>query len=246
MKFLRTVAAIILCSLACVPLHAGLAQSALPRSLPVAPLKSNEPRPSQQVPRTSQSPPCKQARSTKGDDRSAAGATVTVQSFDYGREKESGLSVSAVVSIVAAVLSIFFFLMNYLLSTRIANRTVTIEAQKMLLEINKQYIQDPDLFAIYDSHPNREQLLKSQSGLEKKIEALGFLKLNVFEAVFAVLPRGSSYGAWKAYFEDSLQTCGVLQEELDRHGGIYHPNLIHAYVEWKKSHPSVAKTPLAP
>jgi len=148
--------------------------------------------------------------------------------------------VSAGVSLIGAGLSIWYFRKNVKLSKQIADRTVTVESQKLLLEINKQYLSNPALFAIYNDHPGREKLLKDCPALADKIKALGYLKLNVFEIVFAVLPtKGSSYKAWEAYFEDSLKRCPVLVEELTAQPTIYDSNLIAAYNRWLKRQPKI-------
>jgi hypothetical protein len=148
--------------------------------------------------------------------------------------------VSAGVALIGAFLSFMYFRKNVKLSKQIADRTVTVESQKLLLEINKQYLSDPTLFAIYKDYPGRDQLLKDPKFLDK-LKALGYLKLNVFEIVFAALPtEGSSYKAWEAYFEDSLKRCPVLVEELSAQREIYDSHLIAAYDRWFEKQP---KTP---
>lgn len=149
---------------------------------------------------------------------------------------------SPFVALLGAAMSYYYFRENTRLgketavrtaklSQELADRTVNVESQKLLLEINKQYLQDPKLFSIYTDWPNRDELLKDPA-LNDKIKALGYLKLNVFEIVFAVLPQGDSHGVWKAYFEDSLKRCPVLLEELIANRNIYHPNLIAAFDRW--------------
>ena len=94
-----------------------------------------------------------------------------------------------IVSGVAALFSYIFFWKNRGLNRQIADRTVTIEAQKLLVEINKQYIAHPPLFAIYDDYQGREGLLATDPTLTEKIKALGYLKLNIFELVYSVMPN---------------------------------------------------------
>ena len=149
--------------------------------------------------------------------------------------------ISAVVSLSGAIGSLVYFLRNAKLNKQIADRTVTVESQKLLLEINKQYLSCPELFAIYKDYPRRDELLKADAKLPEKVKALGYLKLNVFEIVFAVLPtKGSSYMAWEAYFEDSLNRCPVLAEELSAQRTIYGSHLLAAFDRWFKKQP---KTP---
>lgn len=145
---------------------------------------------------------------------------------------------AAVVSLSGAIGSLVYFLRNAKLSKQIADRTVTVESQKLLVEINKQYLSNPDLFAIYKDYPGRDKLLSKDDKLPEKVKALGYLKLNVFEIVFAVLPtKGSSYKAWEAYFEDSLNRCPVLAEELSAQRGIYGSHLLAAYDRWFEKQP---------
>jgi hypothetical protein len=77
------------------------------------------------------------------------------------------------------------------------------------------------------------KLLKDDPRLAEKVKALGFMKLNVFEIVYAVLPQG---GAWKAFSEDSLLNCPAMRDELDNHHAIYDDNLVQAYRVWKVAH----------
>jgi hypothetical protein len=141
----------------------------------------------------------------------------------------------ALVSVVAALASYVYFHRNRSLSRQLADRTVTFEAQKLLLEINKQFLANPDLFAIYDHDEKNREKLQGDASLKEKVAALGFMKLNVFEIVYAQMPPESRDAAWKAYFLDSLDRCSVLGEELAVFKAIYHPNLIAAYDEWKGS-----------
>jgi hypothetical protein len=160
-----------------------------------------------------------------------AGSGAASEEKPTKQERLSIAIASSTVSIIAAGLSLFYFLKNRRLSKEIADRTVTIEAQKFLLEVNKQYVSNPKLFAIYDEYPERDELFKRQPDLLEKVKALGYLKLNVFEIVYSVLPEG---GAWQAYFEDSLKKCSLLRQELTEQEDIYDKNLVAAYKRWKK------------
>ena len=144
---------------------------------------------------------------------------------------------SAIVSVLAAMGSLYYFYKNRELSSEIADRTVSFEAQKLLLEINKQFIADPSLFAIYDDNSDNKKALENDPELKAKVESLGYMKLNVFEIVFARLPDDSRDKGWKGYFLDSLDRCSVLAEELKISEAIYHPRLIEAYQAWAKDKP---------
>jgi hypothetical protein len=55
---------------------------------------------------------------------------------------------SWIAGISAAGVSAFVAILGYLLNREVAIRTATIEAQKMLLEINKQYVTKPELLLV--------------------------------------------------------------------------------------------------
>jgi hypothetical protein len=158
------------------------------------------------------------------------------------KKDDSPWTISLVVSILSLAVSgytaFYLFGKNYELNRAIAERTVTIEAQKLLLEINKQFVSCPDLFAIYDDYPGRHDLLVSEPKLLPKLRAIAYMHLNVFEIVFAVLPRGTSRKTWVKYFEDSLNRCSLLHDELNVNPEIYHADLIAAYISWRNSHPA--------
>jgi hypothetical protein len=148
-----------------------------------------------------------------------------------------GLSDSAWVSLVGA----FIAALAYKLNRSVAHRTVTIEAQKLLVEINKQYISDPKLLAIENEY---DAPVPTDVDFTAKLKAVAYLKLNVFEIIFAALPRGQARQTWTTYFEESLDKCNLLEDELEKHRKIYHPDLIRAYDDWKKK-PRPPRTPKA-
>jgi hypothetical protein len=144
-------------------------------------------------------------------------------------------AVAALASACAAIVAYRFskssFQQTVKLTTQIADRSVSFEAQTLLLEINKQFIADPSLFAIYDDSVNNSHALEISPKLKAKVEALGHMKLNVFEIVFAKLDPPNE--AWTNYFKDSMARCSVLRDELDRYPEIYNKKLRNAYEEWK-------------
>src|SRR5437867_3375128 len=59
------------------------------------------------------------------------------------------------ISSVGALLSALFFWRNSAMANRMADRSIYVEGQKFLIEICKQLIADPTLWALYDNHPVR-------------------------------------------------------------------------------------------
>jgi hypothetical protein len=156
-----------------------------------------------------------------------AGSETRSATPQAGKKENDGLS----VSFWAALLGALIPLLAYKLNRSVAYRTVTIEAQKLLVEINKQYISDPTLLIIegeYNGH------VKMDVDFNAKLRAMAYLKLNVFEVIFATLPWGQSRNTWKAYFEQSLEKSDLLAKELEKNRKIYHRKLIRAYDKWKK------------
>jgi hypothetical protein len=166
----------------------------------------------------------------------------------------AGLAV--VVSSVAVGVSFIVYRKTTELSSKIADRTVTIEAQKLLLEINKLFVGDPRLLTLYSPGDQIHELIK-QVGEEArkdlssrapkllqaiepvenfagKLAALGFMLLNVFEIVFAQMPSGIEYDTWVNYFRDTLKRCPTVCKslELPEAKMIYHPKLMAAYRAW--------------
>ena len=168
----------------------------------------------------------------------------------------TGITLSALVALAAFLISIHYFLANAALSKQLADRTVTIEAQKLLLEINKQLISDPGLFAIYDKNdelhrliseiaqaaglgggagvtnaPRTDEVIRNAAG---KLAGLGFMLLNVFEIVFAQMSPGPELETWKNYFADTLNRCPIIPKLLTLKEAkvIYHKRLMESYEEW--------------
>ena len=137
------------------------------------------------------------------------------------------LSDSAWASLIGA----FIAALAYILNRSTAYRTATIEAQKLLVEINKQYIADPKLLIIEERYDGSRI---ADENFAAKLKTMAYLKLNVFEVIFAALPYGRVRNTWKAYFKESLDKCSILGDELEEHGRIYHRGLMRAYRKWKK------------
>ena len=66
-----------------------------------------------------------------------------------GFSSQSWVTSAALVALVSMVIAAIYYYRTLKLSARIADRAVTVEAQKLLLEVNKVLVADPRLFAIY-------------------------------------------------------------------------------------------------
>jgi len=147
-------------------------------------------------------------------------------------------------SVIALVASICFFVMTRRQSIVFADRTVRIEAQKLLLEINKQFLANPALLGVYDENFEKLPFEKRKSNdFKLSLRALALMKLNVFEIVFAVHPAGRRRAPWEKYFKDSLEKCSPLREVLDKYNDMYSDDLIEAYGKIAKDLPYDLRCP---
>ena len=147
-----------------------------------------------------------------------------------GDNAQRGMTAAAWVALFGALLSGTFAGLAYKLSRTTAFRTATIESQKMLLEINKAYVAEPKLLALEGEY---DASRVTDADFPAKLKAMAYMKLNVFELVFPVLPRGRGRDAWVTYFELSLRKSELLGEELEKNRAIYHHDLLRAYDAWK-------------
>jgi hypothetical protein len=156
--------------------------------------------------------------------------------------------IGPLVSMGAAALSALCLWLNFRLSRRMADRSLNLEAQKMLLEINRQLISDPWLWSIYDDHPVRTDpefgRKCGRSGLfQAKLQAFAYLKLNMFEVILAEVPEPARHGlrnasnVWLAFFHYTIAKSSAIRDILERPDAaqLYNPVLIGLYEEWKKA-----------
>ena len=147
------------------------------------------------------------------------------------------------VSMFAALISILFFALTFRLSRRMADRSLNLEAHKMLLDINRQLIADPRLWTFYDDHAVASDLeLRDKSLLfRSKLEAFAYLQLNMFEIILLEVPEPSTgeernpARVWCDFYFDSIARSSVMREILDRPNSakIYNAVLMTLYAQWK-------------
>jgi hypothetical protein len=155
-------------------------------------------------------------------------------------QEESSMAtiIGSVAAWVAFLGSVYFFYRNREMTYKANERAVTIEAQKLLLEINKQYVADPTLLVL-------EGISEEESHLATgKLRAMAYLKLNVFEIIFKSLEDEDARDTWISYFEESLSKSPLLGEELDLHRKIYNQYLLKAYDNWRQKEGRHVATPM--
>ncbi len=163
----------------------------------------------------------------------------------YWLSKEAAF-LSPAVAVGAAILSFVFFWRNLKLSKRMAARSLNLEAQKMLLDINRQLISDPWLWSIYDDHAVcKDDAFKrccSSERFKAKREAFAYLMLNMFEVIFLETPEsakqvdGNASNTWLKFFHYSVLRSAVLRGILESPDAptMYSPVLIARYKDGPK------------
>lgn len=143
------------------------------------------------------------------------------------------------VSCVAAVLSLVFFLLNWRLARRLANRGIYVEGQKLLVEICKQLMDDPRLWTVYDE--SDQEAPKGDIQFQGKLRGFAHLHLNMFEIMFLEAPRAGIFwenqsNVWVRYFKVTLSNSrpirAVLEEPASK--GIWSKRMVKIYEEWKR------------
>ena len=123
------------------------------------------------------------------------------------------------------------------------DRSLNLEAQKMLLEVDRQLIADPLLWAIYDDHPVRTAPSFDDKShiFRAKLEGLGYLMLNMFEVVLFELSekrtRENREGTrvWNQFFHHTVEHSSVVRSILDRPDSaqLFHSTMVSRYRDWK-------------
>jgi hypothetical protein len=110
------------------------------------------------------------------------------------------------------------------------------EFQKLLLELNKELVRDPELWGVYDSHAMAR--VKSEDPAHRaKLEAFAYMFLNVFQVVFVFLAdrvAGASphekafFKAWEGTLRDFVQDSSLAREILSREDSelVYEPSFL--------------------
>ena len=160
------------------------------------------------------------------------------------------LAAIPLISIVVAALSAAFSWWNYRLSNKLATRSLFLEGQKFVLEIDRQLLSDPHLWRLYDDHDHApadpDPTFDPDSTLfQGKLRAFAYLHLNMFEVILTEASERGTRGrtmskVWLAYFRDTLSRSRLVRRVMDENPKLWNPNLLKLYGEWKKTHPRTA------
>jgi hypothetical protein len=153
--------------------------------------------------------------------------------------------VGPLVSMLAAAISAVFFVLSFRLSRKMADRSEHMEAQKLLLEVNRQLIADPRLWGLYDDHPVRKDgSFDLDSPLfVAKLEAFAYFKLNMFEIILVHAEttrskrKRAASNSWHDFYIYSIAHSSMTRSILDRPDSVhvYNPVLMKLYTDWKST-----------
>ena len=121
------------------------------------------------------------------------------------------------------------------------------EFQRLLIDLDRELIQDPRLFAIYDTHPFASQF-KDDPLLAAKLDAFGYMSINIFEMVYQFFHatgnlsthERETWNSWESFFQHTVDNSSVIRKLLRRDDlDGYYPPKFAAYV--RKALSKVAK-----
>jgi hypothetical protein len=95
------------------------------------------------------------------------------------------------------------------------------EFQKLLLEMNKELVRDPELWGVYDSHP-MAHVHRDEPIHTAKLEAFAYMMLNIFQIVFVYsaekvrtsAPERAFFAAWEGTLKDFVCGSSLAREIL--------------------------------
>ncbi|WP_416149088.1 hypothetical protein ACM26V_23025 [Salipaludibacillus sp. HK11] len=94
-----------------------------------------------------------------------------------------------------------------------------VEHNKLMLEIDKMYIDDPDLWSIYDDHPISDYIEKTPLKRGKK-EALIYYYINFFDIIFDFYHKKiyknkndkEDWESWAEFIYHFFNRCSLARE----------------------------------
>jgi hypothetical protein len=127
------------------------------------------------------------------------------------------------VAVLSLLVSSGAALWTYSLSHRQLRLGSRHEFQKLLLEMNKEMVRDPELWGVYDSH-SMAQIKRDDPAHKAKLEAFAYMALNILQIVFVYAAEGISasaperafFSAWEGTLKDFVCDSSLAREILSR------------------------------
>jgi hypothetical protein len=158
------------------------------------------------------------------------------------------LTAIPLISMIVAALSAVFSWWNYRLSNKLATRSLFLEGQKFVLEIDRQLLSDPHLWGLYDDGDRALPDPKFDPDaplFQAKLRAFAYLHLNMFEVILTEASEPGLRGrgmakVWLTYFHDTLSRSRLVRRVLDEYPQLWNPKLLKLYRKWERRQPKPA------
>ncbi|PKR78217.1 hypothetical protein CEY16_00210 [Halalkalibacillus sediminis] len=127
--------------------------------------------------------------------------------------------VTLFISIFSLTISGIVAFITYRYNTVEIRNNARLEHNKLLLEIDRMYIDDPDLWSIYDNHPISKHI--ERTPLKKgKREAFIYYYLNFFDIIYDFYHKQiyknkndrNDWDSWDSYIRHFFQGCTMARE----------------------------------
>lgn len=125
--------------------------------------------------------------------------------------------VFSTISVLVAAFATFAAYKTYTLAKLQLRLDKVNEFQKALLDMNKELLRDPSLWAIY------EDSIPSDSLLRQKLEAFAYIKINLAEMVYTFFHgpvelaeyEEQVWKVWHRLFQHEKNSCVLLREIIN-------------------------------
>lgn len=139
------------------------------------------------------------------------------------------MDIALTISIISFILSLVTVYITYRFNKITIRNTAKLEHNKLLLEIDKILIDDPELWGIYDNHPLSKKEDQSDLKLQAKQEAFIYYYLNLFDVIYEFYSRQivknkndkKLWKAWVQFIEHFLSGCSQARETVKKSYHLY-------------------------
>lgn len=128
-------------------------------------------------------------------------------------------TITLILSITSLLISGMVAVITYRYNRITIRNAARLEHNKLLLEIDHMYIEDPDLWSIYDEHPIAKHIEKTPLKKGKK-EAFIYYYINFFDIIFDFYHKQiyknkndkNDWKAWSDFIYHFFRGCSMARE----------------------------------
>ncbi|WP_385943567.1 hypothetical protein [Thalassorhabdus alkalitolerans] len=127
-------------------------------------------------------------------------------------------TVTLLISLLSLTISGGVAVITYRYNNITIRNEARVEHNKLMLEIDKMYIEDPDLWSIYDDHPISQHIEKTPLKKGKK-EAFIYYYINFFDIIFDFYHKKiyknkndkEDWESWVAFIKHFFKGCSLAR-----------------------------------